>query len=176
MKEVISQIFRTFGIGTQEGINVPIWIYVVFQQSDRQPHQNLNNDTFHRMPVTPPHGNIGTEKDPDTGVLLNYNDNDYSQGYGQIKEAFKALTKDNILQPHMTENDSRSSNNGDSIDYNIHSFAIGGQKNFESGQSFKVEFKLDGVVPAGIYGYASVLTNILVSISSDDGQRNFDLV
>ena len=36
MKEVSTQNFRTFGLGTQEGINVPIWTYVVFQQSDRQ--------------------------------------------------------------------------------------------------------------------------------------------
>ena len=31
----------------------------------------------------------------------------------------------------------------------------------------KIEFKLDGVVPAGIYGYALVLTNRLISVSSD---------
>ena len=49
------------------------------------------------------------------------------------------------------------------------------QKKFESGKSVYVEFKLDGVVPAGIYGYASVLTIRLASISSD-GQGMFDLV
>ena len=48
------------------------------------------------------------------------------------------------------------------------------KKNFESGQSVKVEFKFDGVVPAGVYGYALVLTNRLVSIGSD-GQGLFDL-
>ena len=36
-----------------------------------------------------------------------------------------------------------------------------------------MEIKFDGVVPAGIYGYALVLTNKLISISSD-GQRMFD--
>ena len=60
------------------------------------------------------------------------------------------------------------------IGYNIHAFDIRYQKNFESSQPIKVEFKFDGVVPAGIYGYALVLTNRLVSISSD-GQRMFDL-
>ena len=45
----------------------------------------------------------------------------------------------------------------------------------ESGQSVKVDFKIDGVVPAGVHGYALNLTNRLVSISSD-GQRLFDLV
>ena len=33
-------------MGTQEGIDVPIWIIVGFQQCDRQHDQNLNNDTF----------------------------------------------------------------------------------------------------------------------------------
>ena len=53
-------------------------------------------------------------------------------------------------------------------------FDIRYQKSFESSQPIKVEFKFDGVVPAGIYGYALVLTNKLISISSD-GQRMFDL-
>ena len=48
------------------------------------------------------------------------------------------------------------------------------QKNFEGGQSLKVEFIFSGNVDAGICGYALVLTNRLISISSD-GQRMFDL-
>ena len=126
------------------------------------------------MPVTSAQCVIGTEKYPDSAILLNYDDDDYSQGYGQIKEAFKALTKDIILQPYISEDDFRSDNDGKSIAYNIYVFGIRYQKNYQSGQSVKVEFKLDKVVPAGVYGYASVLTNRLVSISSD-GQRRFDL-
>ena len=42
MKEVNTQNFWTFELGTQEGINIPIWIFVVFQQNDRQHDQNLN--------------------------------------------------------------------------------------------------------------------------------------
>ena len=34
MKEVNTQNFWTFELGTQEGINTPIWIFVGFQQSD----------------------------------------------------------------------------------------------------------------------------------------------
>ena len=48
------------------------------------------------------------------------------------------------------------------------------QKKFESSQPIKVEFKFDGVILAGIYVYALVLTNILISISSD-GQCHFDV-
>ena len=174
MKEVNTQNLWTFELGTQEGINVPIWIFVAFQQNDRQNNPNLNNDTFYRPLVTSAQCIIGTEKYPDNSILLNYNDFDYSQGYGQIKEAFKALTKDNLLQPYISDADFRSSNNDDNIRYNIYVFEIRYQKNFESSQPIKVEYKFDGVVPAGIYGYALVLTNKLISISSD-GQRMFDL-
>ena len=46
MKEVNTQNLWSFELGTQEGINVRIWIFVGFQKSDRQLDQNLNNDTF----------------------------------------------------------------------------------------------------------------------------------
>ena len=174
MKKVQSQNFWSFELGTEEGVNVTIWVYVVFQQNDRQHDQNLNNDTFVRLPVISAQVVIGTEKYPDTAILLNCNDDDYSQGYGQIEEAFRALTKDNILQLCITEDDFRSSNDGENIGYNIHAFDIRYQKNFEIGQSVKTQFKFDGIVPAGVYGNALVLTNKLVSISSD-GQPMFDL-
>ena len=174
MKEVNTQNFWTFELGVQENINVPIWIFVAFQQMDRQNDQKLNNDTFYRMPVTSAQYIIGTEKYPDNAILLNYDNDDYSQGYGQINEAFKALTNDNILQPYITEDDYRSSNDGDNIGYIVHVFDIRYQKNCETGQSVKVEFKVDKVIPAGIYGYALVLTNRIISITSD-GQRMFDL-
>ena len=174
MKEVNTQNFWTFELGTQEGINIPTWIFVGFQQNDRQNDQNLNNDTFIRLPVISAQVVIGTERYPDSAILLNYDDDNYAQGYGQIKEAFKSLTKDDILQPYISEDDFRSSNEGNNIGYNIYAFDIRYQKNFESSQPIKVEFKLDGLVPAGIYGYALVLTNKLISISSDR-QRMFDL-
>ena len=52
MKQVNTQNLWTFELGTQEGVNVPIWIFVIFQQSEREHDQNLNNDTFYRMLVT----------------------------------------------------------------------------------------------------------------------------
>ena len=51
IEEVNTQNFWTFELSTQQSINVPIWVYVVLQQSDGQHDQNLNNDTFYRMPV-----------------------------------------------------------------------------------------------------------------------------
>ena len=82
MKEVNTQNLWTFELGTKEGINVPLWIFVSSQQNDRQNDQNLNNETFYRPLVTSAQCIIGTEKYLDGGFLLNYNDDDYS--YGQM--------------------------------------------------------------------------------------------
>ena len=97
MKEVNIQHFWSIELGSQAEENVPIWIHVVFQQHGMQHDQNLNNDTFYTMPVTSAQCFIGIEKYPDNAILLNYDDHDYSQRHGQIKEDFTALTKDNIL-------------------------------------------------------------------------------
>ena len=104
MKELNTQNFWTFELGTQEGINVPIWIIIGIQQSDRQNSQNMNNDTFYRPQVTSAECIIGTEKNPDIAILINCDDDEYNQIYEQIKEAFKALTKDDILNPYISDN------------------------------------------------------------------------
>ena len=62
MKEVNTQNIWTFELGTQEGINIPVWIHVVFQQNDRQHDQKLNNVTFCWLPVTTAQCIIGTER------------------------------------------------------------------------------------------------------------------
>ena len=67
------------------------------------------------MPVASAQCIIGVEKYPDNAIILNCNEDNFSQAYGQIKEVFKALTKDNILQPYVTEDYFRSSNDGDNI-------------------------------------------------------------
>ena len=176
MKEVHNQNLWNFELGSQENMNVTIWIIIGFQQEDRQDSQNLNNDSFCRLPVVSAQCVIGTEKYPDAGILLNYDDDDYSQGYHQIKEAFKALTKDDILQPYISQEDFRTSNvAANDVGYNLYVFDIRYQKNYTASQPIKVEFKFDGVVPNNVNGYALVLTNRLVSISSD-GQRHFDLI
>ena len=106
---------------------------------------------------------------------MNYNNDDYNQGYGQIKQAFRALTNGDVLQPYISDHDFRSSKNNNDMGYNLYVFDIRCQKDFENSQPIKVEFKFDGVNPAGIYAYALVLTNKKISISSD-GQRQFDLI
>ena len=177
MKEVNNQNLCNFELGSQENMNVPMRIIIGFQQQDRQDSQNLNNDTFCRLLVVSAQCVNETEKYPDAGMFLNYDDDDdYSQGYHQIKEAFKALTKDDILQPYISEEDFRTPNvRAADVGYNLYVFDIRYQKIFTNSQPIKVEFKFNGVVPNDVNGYALVLTNKLVSISSD-GQRHFDLV
>ena len=38
-KEMNTQNFWTFELGTQEGVNVPAWIFAIFQQNNRQHDQ-----------------------------------------------------------------------------------------------------------------------------------------
>ena len=156
---------------------VPVCILIGFQQQDRQDSQTFNNDALCRLPVVSAQCISGTEKYLDAGISLNYDDDDdYAQGYCQIKEAFRALTKDDILQSYIFEDDFRSSNiSADDVGYNLYVFHTRYQKNSTSSQPIKVEFKFDGIVPNDVNGYALVLTNKLVSISSD-GQRHFYLI
>ena len=105
--------------------------------------------------------------------MVNYGDIDYSQGYGQTEEASKALAKGDILNQYKLDHDFRSTVGNASgeatndIGYNLYGFDIRYQKNFESAQPSEVEPKFSEKFPVGLYGYALVLTNKLVHISSD---------
>ena len=146
MKEVNNQNLSKFESGSQEHMNVPIWIIIGFQQRALQDSQSLNNGTFCRLSVISAQTNIGNEKYLDAGILLNYDDDDCSQGYTQIEEIFRALTKDDILQPFISDNDNRSSNvRADDVGYNIYVFDIRYQQNFKASQPINLEFKIDGV-------------------------------
>ena len=141
MHEVKSQKVWQFQIGTQESKNIPIFIKIGFQQEDRENSQNLKKDTFCILTVTSAQCIIGSEKYPDGTILLNYADDDYSQGYGQIKEAFRTWTKGVVFKPYTSEHDFRSSNEGNNIGYSLYVFDIQYQKNFEFAQLIKIKFK-----------------------------------
>ena len=53
---------------------------------------------------------LGLKKSPDAGISSNYADDDCIQKWAQIKVTFRALPKDDILQPYTSEDDFRSSN------------------------------------------------------------------
>ena len=52
----------------------------------------------------------GDWKHTEAGIILNYDGDDYSQGYGQIKDLFRRLTTVAILKPQKLDHDFRSSN------------------------------------------------------------------
>ena len=112
-----------------------------------------------------------TENNPDAGILLKYYDYEYFQGYSQSNESFRALTKDDILQPNISGNDFRTSNvRVDDVGYNFYVFDKRYQEKFTDSQAIKADFKFDGHVPNDINGYALALTKKLVFISSDRRQ------
>ena len=154
-------------------LNVPIWKVIGFKQRDRQHSRNLNNDTFCRLPVTNSQGIIRMKKYPDASIIRNYKDVDFFQGYYQIEEA---STRDDILQPFISDRDFRSSNiRADDVGCNLSVFDIRCQQNLKASQPIKVDFKVDGLIPNDINGYALVLTNELISVRSDE-QRYFELI
>ena len=52
MKEINYQNLWNFNLGSQESMKVPIWIFIGFQRRHRQGSQNLNSDSFFRLPVS----------------------------------------------------------------------------------------------------------------------------
>ena len=168
MKDLNNENLWKFKLGSQESMIVPMWIIKGFQHRDRQELQNLNDDTFCRLLVVSSQFLIGTEKYPDTGILLNYDDDDYSQALVNFKQAFRALIKDDIIQPYISDHDFRSPNvRVDHVGYKLYVFDKRYQQKFTASQPVELEFNFDGVFGIDINGYALVLTNELVSISSD---------
>ena len=102
-------------------------------------HKKVNIDTFHRHPVTSPEIIIGTEKKPISGIFSNYDDDDCTQGYGQVKEAYRALTKDDILKPYILDDDFISFKEGNSFGLYLYIFDIRYQKNIKSAQPIKLK-------------------------------------
>ena len=100
--------------------------------------------------------------------MLIHHDDDYSQGYAQIKEAFRALTKDNITQSIISLDIFRSSNiRVDDAGYILYVFDKRYEQKFTASQPVKVECKFIGVVPNDVNGYALVILSKLFSIGSD---------
>ena len=128
MKDVNNEKLRDIELGIWELHIVAIWIFVGFQQPCRQNSQHLYNVTFYRTPVTSAQCIYKTDKHPDAGMLLNYDDNDYSQDDAQIGGAFLAQTKDDILQPYISDHEFRSSNNDFDLEHKKYVFDIRHQK------------------------------------------------
>ena len=121
---------------------------------------------------------IGSEKFTDAGRACNYAIDKKSQAYGEIVSCFRHLAKDNILQPFITQKDFITIYYPDANPgYNLYAFDIHHHQDYSSAQLNKVRFDFRPAIPVStiLIGYALLLTNKLVSVSSD-GQRQFDLV
>ena len=133
MKKMNNQNLWNFELCSQEGMNVPIWIAIGFEQRAVQNSQNLKTDNFCRLSVVSAQCVIATGNYADASMLSNYDDDDddYSQAYSQIKEAFRVLAKDDIIQPYMSEDDFRYSNvRVLDVGYILYVFHIRHQQNF----------------------------------------------
>ena len=85
----------------------------------------MDNDAFCGLPVASAQCVIGTGTYSDAGILINYDDGDYYQGYGQSKEAFRALAKEDMLQSYISGDDFRVSNiRADDVGYVLYVFDI----------------------------------------------------
>ena len=99
----------------------------------------------------------------------------------KLKKTLRAQTKDDILGPYILDHDFRSTKVNaageatNDIVLRLNVFDIQYQNNLDIGRTIKKEINFFEDVLAGIYGYALVLRNSLVGISSD-GQRHFNLI
>ena len=163
MKDVTTENIWTFELGVGDGIHIHIYVIVGFLQRDHFNQQHQKNDTFYRPSVVNAQCIIGSEKFLDAGLNCNYAIDKYSQGYGEIFSCFRLLSKDNILQPYITQKDCITSNDypGGNHGYNLYVFDIRHHQDYSSAQPIKIRFDFRPAVLAAtnLIGYALLLTN-----------------
>ena len=89
-----------------------------------------------RLPVSCVHGISSIENNPDASINIKYDDNKYSQGYGESAASFNHLAKDNISCPSLIEYASRSES-----EFIIHNFDVRFQKRYSTPQTVSVNFR-----------------------------------
>ena len=107
---------------------------------------------------------------------INYSDDDFSQGYGQIKEALRCPTEDAIFQPNISQQNFRSSNigeGGNEVGYSLNVCDIRHEKDITADQTINVEFKISADDQVVVYDFSLVLKK-MISIRSI-GRKKLDL-
>ena len=102
---------------------------------------------------------------------LDYRRNNFHEAYYQIENFFLKHTEYRVLRPFIGLNSFKES-------YNLYVFDISNQKDHISAQPISIDFKFYNDPRINVLDYtafALVLTNKLVSISSD-GKRMFDII
>ena len=92
-------------LGIGKGIFMCCYVKIGFQQRDRLNNQEPNEDSLYKTPSSFPQCKIRTEKNPEAGRNLDYRGDKYCQSYGQLVSCFNHLTKDDILQPNISQKD-----------------------------------------------------------------------
>ena len=104
-----------FNLGVRKVLDILVYVILGFHQRDILYNQQLNTDCFQRPAVSFAQCNIGTDKIPHAGITLISRQNKCSQRHSQF---VCHLTKDDILQPYVSQQDFRPSNINN-IDPNI---------------------------------------------------------
>ena len=179
MKDVTAENNWTFELGVGDGVDIPIYVIVGFMQRDQFNEQHQRNDSFYSSSVVNAQRISSSEKLPDAGINCNYAIDNHSQAYGEIVPCFRHLAKDSILQSYIKQIDFITPNEypDDNPVYNFFGVDIRHHQDYSSAQPIKVKLELRPTVPAAtnLIGYASLLTNKKISISSNE-RRQFGLL
>ena len=97
MKDVTTENIWTLELGVGDGIDIPIYVIVVFMQRYQFNQQHQNKDTFNKPSVVNAQCIIGREKIPDSGINCNHAIDKYSQTYGETVSCFRHLAKVNFF-------------------------------------------------------------------------------
>ena len=122
MRSVDAQNTWNFELGVENGSSM--LSYIRFLQTDRLNSQELSNDTFFRPPVNNAQCIIGTEKNPETGLNCDYENEMHCQAQGENVSCFGQLTKDNIFHPYWTQPDFRRENDRNQMGYKLYVFDV----------------------------------------------------
>ena len=161
----------TFELGIESGKNIPSWIIIGFMADEKFDSQLEDNSVFDWLPISQAVCRIGSDRYPNDYINLDYPRNNFHEAYYQIENFFLKHTEDRVLKPFIGLNSFKES-------YNLYVFDISSQKDHIDAQPITVDFKFYNVRDVNVLDYtafALVLTNRLVSISSD-GKRMFDII
>ena len=161
----------TFELGIESGKNIPSWVIVGFMEDVRFDSQLHDNSVFDWLPISQAVCRLGSDRYPTDYINLDYSRTNFHEAYYQIENFFLKHSEDRILKPFIGINSFRRY-------YNFYVFDLTNQKDHISAQPISVDFKFYNVAGTNVRDYtafALVLTNRLVSISSDR-KRMFDII
>ena len=161
----------TFELGIESSKNIPSWIIIGFMKDEKFDSQLHDNSVFDWLPISQAVCRLGSDRYPNDYINLDYSRNNFHEAYYQIENFFLKHSGDRLMKPFIGPNSFRTS-------YNLYVFDISSQKDHIGAQPISVDFKFynsPGVNVLDHTAFALVLTNKLVSISSD-GKRMFDII